>query len=81
MRFSRSVLLLAANYCRAYMRNKIKLLKMCTIVRRFGLIHICSSDGRVSTSALVEQITCIFGVNHANCDTSTKVGIGYLYGH
>ena len=51
MRFSRSVLLLAANYCRAYMRNKIKLLKMCTIVLRFGLIHICSSDSRVSSSA------------------------------
>ena len=24
---------------------------------------------------IVEQITCIFGVNRANCDTSTKVGI------
>ena len=24
---------------------------MCTIVRRFGLIHICSSDSRVSSSA------------------------------
>ena len=30
---------------------------------------------------LVEQITCIFGVNRANCDTSTKVGMGHLYGH
>ena len=30
---------------------------------------------------IVEQITCIFGVNRANCDTSTKVGIGHLYGH
>ena len=33
------------------MRKKIKLLKMCTIVRRFGTIHICSSDSRVSSSA------------------------------
>ena len=30
---------------------------------------------------LVEQITCILGVNRANCDTSTKIGIGHLYGH
>ena len=30
---------------------------------------------------LVEQITCIFGVNRAHCDTSTKVGMGHLYGH
>ena len=30
---------------------------------------------------IVEQITCIFVVNRANCDTSTKVGMGHLYGH
>ena len=30
--------------------------------------------GQVVT-LLVEQIVRIFGVNHANCDTSTKVGM------
>ena len=30
---------------------------------------------------IVEQTTCIFGVNRANCDTITKVGMGHLHGH
>ena len=29
-----------SNYCRAYMRNKITMLRMCTIVHRFGIIQI-----------------------------------------
>ena len=37
------------------MRKKIKLLKMCTIVRRFGTIHICSSDSRVSSCDSIEH--------------------------
>ena len=36
------------------MRNKIKMLKICTMVLRFGLIHICSSD---SSSANLSLIT------------------------
>ena len=48
---------------------------------RFGtkLLEDCYKVTR--RLALVEQITCIFGVNRANCDTRTKVGIGHLYGH
>ena len=26
------------------MRNKIKMMKMCAMVHRLGLVHICSSD-------------------------------------
>ena len=30
---------------------------------------------------IVEQITCIFGVNRANSDTSAIFGMGHLYGN
>ena len=34
------------------MRNKIKMLKMCTMLLRFGLIHICSSDSSSANFSL-----------------------------
>ena len=44
-------------------------------------ITIFSTNAKCLQCLIVEQITCIFGVNRANCDTSTKVGMGNLYGH
>ena len=36
------------------MRNKIKMLKMCTMVLRFGLVHImCSSDSSSANLILI----------------------------
>ena len=35
------------------MRNKIKMLKMCTMLLRFGLIHICSSDSSSANLSLI----------------------------
>ena len=61
-----------------------QLLREC---EKFGTRHDVKYNLPESTPlnryapSVVEQITCIFGVNRANCDTSTKVGIGHLYGH
>ena len=46
------------------MRNKIKMLKMCRMVLRFGLIHICSSDSssvNLSLIPLRKTLTMIRG--------------------
>ena len=43
--------------------------------------HVLPLRKHTCSFVIVEQITCIFGVNRANCDTSTKVGMGHIYGH
>ena len=35
------------------MRNKITMLNICTMVLRFGLIHICSSDSSSANLSLI----------------------------
>ena len=50
----------------------------------FDNIFKCQVESQSVTSnnvLLGEQITCIFGMNRAHCDTSIKVGMGHIYGH
>ena len=59
--------------------NGMRINTMKTKEMSIVLSRSCISTG--AAIEIVEQIKCIFGLNRANCDTSTKVGMGHLYGH
>ena len=50
------------------------------VIQKTGGIVQLAFVSKCSAFVIVEQITCIFGVNRANnyCDTSTKVGMAHL---